>query len=202
MYGMTTTEATTPRSPGRPRSARIDEAIIEAVLGLLQHGTAVEALSIEAVAAKAGVGKATIYRRWPNKDALVCDALRAIKGELPRPAGDSVREDLVMLLRAMQRPHDNRAMKILPCLIAEVHRNPEQHRLYQEMVEPRREIMRDVLRRGVATGELRPDIDIELTVALLSGPVLLQKLLKWNPKLDGPRLPERIVDTVLAGIGG
>src|SRR5262245_55241567 len=63
------------RSPGRPRSPRADEAIIEAVLDLMAEGTSVEALSIEAVAARAGVGKATIYRRWPNKDAFVVDAV-------------------------------------------------------------------------------------------------------------------------------
>src|SRR5262249_34339814 len=83
------------RSPGRPRSPRADEAIIEAVLDLMAEGTSVEALSIEAVAARAGVGKATIYRRWPNKEALVVDALGALKGPLPELAGESIREDLL-----------------------------------------------------------------------------------------------------------
>jgi len=199
---MTTTDASVARAPGRPRSARADEAIIEAVLDLLQDGTAIEALSIEAVAAKAGVGKATIYRRWPNKDALVLDAVRALKGDVPQPAGISVRDDLVMMLTAMQQPHDNRALRVMPCLVPEVHRNPEQYRLYQELMEPRREVMREVLRRGMRTGELRPDVDVELVMALLSAPVLVQKLLRWNPKLTADRLPERIVDAVLAGVVG
>ncbi|HEU4426415.1 MAG TPA: TetR/AcrR family transcriptional regulator [Pilimelia sp.] len=199
---MTTTEASVARAPGRPRSARADEAIIEAVLDLLQEGTAIEALSIEAVAAKASVGKATIYRRWANKDALVLDAIRALKGDVPRPAGHSVRDDLVMLLTTMQRPSDSRALKVMPCLMPEVNRNPEQYRLYQELIEPRREVMRDVLRRGMRTGELRPDLDIELVMALLSGPVLVQKLLRWNPRLAADGLPEHIVDAVLAGAAG
>jgi AcrR family transcriptional regulator len=189
-----------PRSPGRPRSTRVDRAVVEAVLDLLQEGVGVDAISMEAVAARAGVGKATIYRRWANKEALLVDAVRALKGEPPRPAGVSVRDDLVMLLSAMSRPHDARAMKVLPCLIPEVHRNPVQHRLYQEIIEPRREVMREVLRRGVRSGELRADVDIELTMALLSGPILVQKVLRWNPALDDTSLPERVVDTVLASI--
>ena len=66
------------KAPGRPRSARADEAIIEAVLDLLAEGTPFDALSIEAVAARAGVGKATIYRRWSNKEALLFDAVRTV----------------------------------------------------------------------------------------------------------------------------
>src|SRR5688572_25412027 len=95
---VTTTQPATARPPGRPRSARADEAILEAVLDLLQEGVAVDALSIEAVAARAGVGKATIYRRWENKERLLLDAVRRLKGDPPRPPGKSVRDDLVMLL--------------------------------------------------------------------------------------------------------
>jgi AcrR family transcriptional regulator len=195
-----TTVTSASRSPGRPRSTRVDEAIIEAVLDLLGAGTPIELVSIEAVAAKAGVGKATIYRRWPNKDALLLDAVRALKGPVPQPAGVSVRDDLVMLVGAMGRNQDPRAVHIMPCLIPEVHRNPEQYRLYQEFVEQRREVMRQVLRRGVGTGELRADLDVELAMALLVGPILIQRLLRWHPDLDDATLPERVVDAVLAGI--
>src|ERR1700755_2004368 len=88
------------KAPGRPRNAQADEAILEAVLELLSAGHSAAAISIEAVAAKAGVGKATIYRRWPNKEALLIDAVQAMKGPLPEPAGRSVREDLLMLVKA------------------------------------------------------------------------------------------------------
>jgi AcrR family transcriptional regulator len=189
-----------PRSPGRPRSTRVDEAIIEAVLDLLAGGSSIESLSIEAIAAKAGVGKATIYRRWSGKQALLVDTLRTLKGDPPTPKGDSVRDDLVLLLRGSGRHVDPRASKIMPCLVPEVHRSPEQYALYQEIVEPRRELMREVLRRGMRTGELRADLDIELTMALLYGPVLMQRLLKWSPELDAEGLPERVVDTLLPGL--
>ena len=195
-----TSTSVAPRSPGRPRSTRADEAIVEAVIDMLAEGTPVDTLSIEAVAARAGVGKATIYRRWANKEALMLDAMRVLKGPIPQPKGVSVREDLILLLGGMRRNQDSRALKVMPCLIPEILRSPAHYRLYQEAVEQRREVMRGVLRRGMGTGELRPDLDVELTMAILSGPVLMQKLLRWHPDLDDATLPERVVDAVLAGI--
>lgn len=188
------------RSPGRPRSAQVDESIIQAVIDLLAEGHTVEALSIEAVATRAGVGKATIYRRWPGKDALLVDALRSVKGPPPVPRGESVREDLLLLLGSASKKPDRRFVRIMSCLGPEVQRSPERYRLYQGIVEPRREVMREVLRRGVGTGELRPDLDVEVAVTLLTAPVLIQRMLRWHPDLDDASLPARVVDTVLAGL--
>ncbi|OWV08391.1 TetR family transcriptional regulator [Micromonospora wenchangensis] len=192
--------ADAPRSPGRPRSTRADEAIIEAVLDLLAEGSTIEALSIEAVATRAGVGKATIYRRWPGKDALLMDALRRLKGVVAQPAGHSVRDDLVLLVGAVGHNVDPRAERIMPCLVPEVNRSPDHFQLYQNIIEPRRKIMREVLRRGVATGELRADLDIEVAMALLTGPMLIQRLMRWHPELDDRLLPENVVDGVLDGL--
>ncbi|MEU1754549.1 TetR/AcrR family transcriptional regulator [Micromonospora matsumotoense] len=192
--------ADAPRSPGRPRSVRADEAIIEATLDLLAEGSTIEALSIEAIAARAGVGKATIYRRWPGKDALLLDALRRLKGVVAQPAGHSVRDDLVLLVGAVGHNIDPRAERIMPCLLPEVNRSPDHFQLYQSIIEPRRKIMREVLRRGVATGELRADLDIEVAMALLTGPMLIQRLLRWHPELDDRLLPEKVVDGVLDGL--
>ena len=199
MSDMTST-ADAPRSPGRPRSVRADEAIVQATLDLLAEGNSIEALSIEAIAARAGVGKATIYRRWPGKDALLLDALRTLKGAPPEPAGHSVRDDLVLLVGAVGHNVDPRAAKIMPCLVPEVNRSPDHYQLYQNIIEPRRRLMRDVLRRGVASGELRADLDIELAMALLSGPMVVQRVLRWHPEMDDRILPERIVDGVLEGL--
>src|SRR2546423_10237408 len=79
------------KAPGRPRSARADEAIIEAVLDLLADGTPAESLSIEAVAAKAGVGKATIYRRGGHKEGVLGGPGGSPEGELPRAGGEAGR---------------------------------------------------------------------------------------------------------------
>jgi AcrR family transcriptional regulator len=200
MDGMTTVGADAARAPGRPRSARADEAIIDAVLDLLAEGPSIEALSIEAVAARAGVGKATIYRRWPGKEALLRDALFTLKGPPPVPEGATVRDQLIALLRGVGRVPDPRLARIMPCLAPQANKSPEHYRLYQEIIEPRRQVMREVLRRGVERGELRDDLDLEVTMALLTGPVLIQKLLRWSPRLDESRLPEQVVDAVLAGI--
>ncbi|WSN13399.1 TetR/AcrR family transcriptional regulator [Micromonospora sp. NBC_01699] len=199
MTDMTTT-ADAPRSPGRPRSTRVDEAIVEATLDLLAEGTTLEALSIEAIAARAGVGKAAIYRRWSGKDALVVDTLRTLKGPPTMPNGATVREDLVILLSQVGRNSDARAASIFPCMMPTIQRDAAMHRLYQELLEPRRQVMRDVLLRGIERGELRPDVDIELTLAVLTAPVLLQRLLRWHPKLDADNLPERVVDALFSGI--
>ncbi|MEU4474642.1 TetR/AcrR family transcriptional regulator [Micromonospora sp. NPDC023888] len=199
MPDMTST-ADAPRSPGRPRSIRADEAIIEATLDLLAEGSTIEALSIEAIAARAGVGKATIYRRWAGKDALLLDALRRLKGVLAQPAGHSVRDDLVLLVGAIGKNVDPRAAKIMPCLAPVVNRSADQFQLYQNIISPRRQLMREVLRRGIDEGVLRADIDVEVTMALLTGPMLIQRVLQWNPDLDEQTLPERVVDAVLEGI--
>lgn len=190
---------TVPRPPGRPRSSRVDEATIEAVLDLLAEGTTVEALSMEAVAARAGVGKAAIYRRWPHKDALVLDAVAAVKEPLPALPGESVRDDLVLLVRAAGKARDGRAGQILPCLIPELQRPGRLRSLYLDMIEERRDVTRGVLRRGIATGELRPDTDVELAVVLLAAPVTMA-LLGSVPRLDRRRLAERTVAAVLSGI--
>jgi AcrR family transcriptional regulator len=183
-----------------PRRARAGGGSAAAALDLLAEGRTVDTLAMEAVAARAGVGKATIYRRWPGKEDLVVDAIRTMKGPLPEPAGESVRDDLLLLLRHSPKPRDERTSQVMTCLIPQVRRNPAQHRVYQSMVEPRRELMRQVLRRGIQTGELRGDLDIEVALTVLTAPLLLQRMLNWHPGLDEESLPERVVDTVLAGL--
>lgn len=201
-----TTSSTAPadqdrKGPGRPRSARADEAIIDAVLDLFAEGHSAEAISIEAVAARAGVGKATIYRRWPNKEALFVDAVASMKGPLPTVRGESVRDDLVTLLSGMGRKHDDRAAKIMSCLLSEVQRSTSLQGCYQDVIEPRRQVMREVLRRGVQAGELRADLDIELALTLLSAPVVVRSM-RRDSSLAGDDLAARVVDAVLGGIAG
>ena len=187
------------KAPGRPRNAQVDRAIIQAVFDLLSSGQSADALSIEAVAARAGVGKATIYRRWANKEALLVDAVATMKGPLPEPAGESVRDDLVMLIAAMRNKRMEHYGKVTMCLLPEIAKSPEMHRIYQGVMEPRREVMRGVLRRGVRTGELRPDLDVELTLLMLSGPTITQNMLNWNPLVADEGFAEALVDAVLRG---
>ncbi|MEV6970924.1 TetR/AcrR family transcriptional regulator [Hamadaea sp. NPDC051192] len=189
-----------PRAIGRPRSTRAHEAIIDAVLDLLAEGTSVGELSIEAVAARAGVGKATIYRRWSGKNDLILEAVKALKLPQPIDEGLSVRDNLVQLLSVVSVSVDPRAAQVFPCIVPEVLRNPELWGLYQQIVEPRRARTREVLERGISTGVLRPDIDVEMVALMLTGPVMLQRMLRWSPSIDDATLPERVVDTLLQGI--
>jgi AcrR family transcriptional regulator len=187
------------KAPGRPRNARADEAIMEAVVELLSSGQSADAVSIEAVAAKAGVGKATIYRRWPNKEALLIDAVGRLKGPPPALSGESVRADLITLLTVMTNKTMEQYGKMTACLLPELVKSAEMHRVYQGVVERRRGVMRGVLQRGVETGELRADLDVELTLLMLSGPVLAQNTFRWNPHVPMEGLAEKLVDAVLRG---
>jgi len=204
MESMTTVAAADQdrKGPGRPRSARADEAIIEAVLDLVSEGHTFDGLSIEAIAARAGVGKATIYRRWANKEALIVDAVIAMKAPVGPIRGESVREDLISLLQSVGQQRSPRLSRVTACLLPELNRSETLHKRYQEIIEPRRAVMRAVLLRGIETGELRPDIDVELTLLMLSGPMLAQSMLHWNPNVNEEGLPERLVDQLLDGIKG
>jgi len=187
------------RRPGRPRSERADRAIIDAALSVFaESGT--EGLCIERVAARAGVGKSTIYRRWPGKEDLLLDAIGALQNPLPEPAGESVREDLVTILGAMRDSvADPRRAREFALLLGEGAKYPRLMARYVEtMLEPRREVIRSVLRRGVAAGELRPDADIEVALFMLTGAVLARG--KYDPGSFPPGYVERVVDELLLGL--
>jgi AcrR family transcriptional regulator len=184
---------------GRPRSEQAERAIIDATLDLFAESGA-EGLCIEKVAARAGVGKATIYRRWPGKEDLLLDALGALKAPLPEPKGESVREDLVTLLDAMRSEAvDPRQLRQVALLLGEGARYPRLIERYVEtVVEPRRDVVRAVLRRGVATGELRDGTNIELAVDMLTGAVLARTRL--IPDRQDRGYARRVVDELLTGL--
>lgn len=200
--GASSDTSTAARPPGRPRSARADEAIIQAVLDMLASGTTVDSLSMDALASTAGVGKATIYRRWPNKEALILDAVATLKGPVPQPTGKSVREDLLLLLQSLCRPRSAREIRIFNCLLPEIQRNPELRASYEALVQRGRNAIRTVLHRGIATGELRSDIDIDLVIAMLTTPLLARMTMPWSLGLEKSSIPKKIIDTLLAGIAG
>jgi len=198
---MTIQEPMTSRPAGRPRSEKAEKAIVEATLDLIAEGMAFSELSIEAIAARAGVGKTTIYRRWSNKEDLVVDALATLKAPLPDLAGVSVRDDLIALLGLMCRESGQVGARcVMNIALSEADRFPRlTERFVTRVLEPRRQAMRDTISQGIARGELRADLDVEMGMALLSGAMLW--FTKWGPAGDLPDdLPERIVDEVLAGL--
>lgn len=170
MTQLTETPAGAGRPPGRPRSERAEKAILAATLDLLAEAAGVDAVSIEAVAAQAGVGKTTIYRRWSGKEALIVDALAAAKPPFPELAGRSVRDDLLTVAAAMGREQGARHTRCYWNVLAASQKYPGLLDRYQrEVLDPRRAAIRAVLRRGVATGELRAGLDVEAAITMMVG---------------------------------
>jgi AcrR family transcriptional regulator len=188
-----------PRRPGRPRSEQAEQAILSAALDLFAE-CGPDALGIEQVAARAGVGKATIYRRWPGKEDMLMDAVGVLRTQLPVPQGRSVRTDLTTLLEAVCREvADPRQARLFALMQGEGKRYPRLMARYVDlMIRPRREMAASVLRRGVATGELREDTDIEAATFLLNGAVLASM---YGQEPTDPRYARRVVDELLRGLG-
>ncbi|MDX3231284.1 TetR/AcrR family transcriptional regulator [Streptomyces sp. ME19-01-6] len=198
---MTAPDCAGPRLPGRPRSAAADAAIIEATLRLIEEGATIGELSIERIAREAGVGKATVYRRWSGKDALMIDVMRSLEEPSPQPTGVSVRDDLVTILELMRRRGlAKRNSALLATVVTQMHANRKLWRVYDDhVIAARREVLYEVLRRGMASGEIRDDLDVELLADLFTGPMLSRTILHERKALP-EGLPESIVDTVLEGV--
>ncbi len=191
--------AGTSRRPGRPRSEQAEHAIIEATLDLFgEHGF--EGVCVEAVAARAGVGKATIYRRWPNKEELLLAALSSMKSPIPELKGISVRDDLVAMLTVMAADKaDPRKARRYALLLGEGQKYPRLMARYKEtVVEPRHESLRAVIRRGITSGELRADTDVEIARLALTGTILAKEK-SADGELNGD-FAARVVDELLLGL--
>ncbi|MDF5755652.1 TetR/AcrR family transcriptional regulator [Spongiactinospora sp. TRM90649] len=192
----------TVRTAGRPRSAKAERAIIEAALDLMGEGMTVSELTIEAIATRAGVGKTTIYRRWSNKEDLVVDALATLKAPIPPLPGTSVRDDLVVYLRTVQREAaDPRNRCVMNIAMSESDRHPRlAARVREVTIEPRRAVLRGVLSRGMATGELRPDLHLEIAMASVVGTMMWYT--KWLTEQDAALddIAETVTDELLVGL--
>jgi AcrR family transcriptional regulator len=162
------------RAPGRPRSAAADEAIIAGTLALLVED-GYRALTMERVRERSGVGKATIYRRYASKEELVGAAIVHLNSDIPLPDDTgSLEGDFVATFKTvLGRAESTGALTLIPRLLAEVVDNAELHALFiSNLVEPRRRVIRGIVRRAMARGEVRPDIDLDLAVDLIVGPMI------------------------------
>ncbi|MER5835134.1 TetR/AcrR family transcriptional regulator [Streptomyces sp. NPDC002130] len=186
---------------GRPRSEAVERAIIEGVMKLLEEGVPLAELSIERIARTAGVGKATIYRRWSGKEELFVDVVRTAEPPDPPLPGTSMRDDLVVLLEQVRRRGlANRSSAILHSVQAQMKSSPKLWAAYHAtVVAPRRRLGLEVLGRGQENGELRADLDLELLNDLFVGPMLLRAVLHTDADLPDD-LAEQVVDTLLEGL--
>lgn len=192
------TAAGAPAAPtGRPRSEEAHRAILDATLELLTD-VGFSGLTVEGVAQRAGVGKATIYRRWPSKLPLVVEAFGQLPGMEEVDTG-SLAEDLKRMLRAYLQVFSSTPLSaVLPSLAGERAHNAELSKLFDPVSIERRVPLRRALERGVARGELPPDIDLELAGDLVVGPIAVALFFKdgrLNPKMVAP-----MVDLALAGL--
>jgi AcrR family transcriptional regulator len=186
---------------GRPRSEMAHTAILEAASELLLK-RGLETVSMDEVAERAGVSKATIYRWWPSKQTLALDALyhEWDTARLEPPDTGSLRADLLALLRPWIRRIRARPYgRVVAELVAEAQTDPEFASIYHaRFVAPRREPARALLERAIDRGELPPEIDIELALDLVYGP-LYHRLLHGHAPLND-RFLRDLVDTVIVGL--
>lgn len=178
-----------------PRVERSRRVILEAVLdelGAVGYGS----LTIEGVAARAGVGKSTIYRHWSGKLDLVEDAFRTLKAPVQAPAEGTLRERVTGLLwQVACLVEQSTYSACMPALIEAAEHDPQVRDLHRRFSAERRAVLVDLLRGAVETGELPSDTDPELLGDALMGPILLRRLMLCEP-LD-PAIVPKLVDQLL-----
>jgi AcrR family transcriptional regulator len=195
---MTGETATSRRATGRPREKRADRAILAAALQLIAE-QGVRDLRMDDVAERARVGKATIYRRYRSKDELVASAVAALVSEIAVPDTGSTRVDLLALMRSAVEVYSGSVEAgVMPSLVDAMSRDVELARLVREgFLAPRRAALRAVLERGIERGDLARDLDLELALDVLGGP-LFYRLLITGGAID-QQLADGVVELILRG---
>ena len=195
-----TGQATAPAPRGRPRSEKARKAVLDAAAELLL-ARGLSAVSMDAVAERAGVSKATIYRWWPTKETLALDALYSEWDGRPHPRDTgSLRGDLLALLRPWARLASSRPYgRVIAALVTEAQTDPVFAAEYRHrVVEPRRDQARAIFRRAIERGEIPADTKIEVALDLLYGP-LYHRLLHGHAPLND-RFTQDVIDMALNGI--
>lgn len=188
----------------RGPSARAHQKVLDAALELVSAG-GVAATSMDAIARASGVSKATIYKHWPDKDALLLELLARVHGLHERPVFDSgdVRADVVSVLSYQPEGDREFRERITLQFGAYSTNNPEFGKAWRDLVmDPPRRELRHLLELGVKRGELAEDLDIEFSLTMLLGPVLYVHIFlrqKLDKEVDGGvvgrrQLAERIVE--------
>jgi AcrR family transcriptional regulator len=187
-----------PRNPGRPRSPEADEAILEAAVELFtEHGY--DGLSMERVAERAGVGKATIYRRYPTKADLVLAATACvIQGVDVHPDTGSLQGDVEAIANNIVRKLTSDLGRLVPQLVAEMSRHADLADAHREFIAAKRALSKQAFRRAIDRGEMAPDFDIELAADLLAGPLFYRLLLSGAPL--SKRYIASLVDAVCTAV--
>ena len=184
---------------GRPRSPETRAKILKAAYEMLLEVGFMD-LTIEGVAAKAKVGKPTIYRRWKTKAALAMDAfLEVINPEITFPDTGSVKEDFrEQMLKLVKLMNSSRG-EVLASVIGCGQADEELIVVYRDnWLTPRRKDAKRILQRGIERGELREDIDEEIAIDALYSPLFYRLLLKHQPLTD--KFVNELVDLEMNGL--
>jgi AcrR family transcriptional regulator len=186
------------RSPGRPRSEQARVAILRSTLKLLGENGFSE-FTMEAVAAHASVGKATVYRWWPNKAALIADAFAgSTTRKLHFPDTGSVRTDMSQQMRQLIKIFRSRRGRIVAAILSGGQSDRDLIAAFRDrFLWPRRREAYATLRRGIQRGELRRDLDLDLLLDSLYGPIYMRFLIR-HAKLT-PEFVDRLCELVLGG---
>ena len=189
-----------PRSrPGRPRSEQTRLAVLGATSQLM-HEVGVKAMTTEEIARRSGASKATIYKWWPNKYAVAADALLSqMLVESDDPDTGSARQDFEITLRGLIHFYASPSGRVFAQLIGEAQSDPQvAAELRDRLVGTRRRLVRAIWDRGVARGELRPDVDPEAAIDVVFGPAMY-RLVAGHAPLDDAAA-DAIVDVAIRGL--
>ena len=193
-------DAVTPepsRRPGRPLSVEAGRAIVEATVAILAE-RGVVGLTMDEVAARAGVSKATIYRRWRSKEALVGDVIYDLAEELPVPDTGNVGDDLVGYLGALTNLWTRRHDAYVRTL-SDIAADPPLRERFQRTLDLRRAAVRTILERGIARGEVRADLDFDVALDLMAG-AATYRLVMTGAAITPPFVDD-VVDLIVRGVG-
>jgi AcrR family transcriptional regulator len=191
----------TARPPGRPRSAEADKAILHAALALLAE-SGYAALTMESVRERAGVGKATLYRRYGSKEELARAAIVHLNSDIPMPedSGSLVGDFAATAQAILAGAARTGALTLMPRLLSEVAGDPEMHALFSEhLVEPRRRIVGEIIARAQARGEIRADLDRDLAIDLLVGPMIYRVIIAGG-QIERLGNPAEVLEAVMDGL--
>src|ERR1700723_825889 len=186
------------RFPGRPRSEHARLAILRSTLKLLGEN-GFSALTIEAVAAHANVGKATVYRWWPNKAVLIADAFASSTNrKLHFPDTGFVRTDMSQQMRQLIKVFRSPRGRIVSAILGGGQSDRDLIAAFRErFLWPRRQEAYTTLRRGILRGELRRDVDLDLLLDSLYGPIYMRFLIRHDSLT--PNFVDCLCELVLGG---
>jgi AcrR family transcriptional regulator len=190
------------RTPGRPRSAEADLAIVRAALELLV-ADGYRALTMEKVRERSGVGKATLYRRYSSKEELVRAVVEHMHQQLPVPddSGSLAGDFAAVARQAVANAQSTRFATFMPRVLAEVAHIPELRAIfYEALVQPRRDTLEAIIRRAIERGEIRADVDVDLAIDVIAGPMIYKIIITGGDLERIAAMPARVLELVMDGL--